>query len=319
MLISAAASNIHINGLPVVAGVELGGTKCIATLARGPGFVIEQRSVVTTTPDETLGQLRAIVDDWYDEYRFPAIGVASFGPVDLDQSSPCYGAIRTTTKRGWVGTPVVDVLTGDLPVAVAFDTDVNGAAMAEMCWGSGQGLSDFAYVTVGTGVGVGIIVNGQPTRGFGHSEMGHMRVPQLHADHGPSGCSFHADCVEGLASGTGIRAALGDRSMSDVGPDDPVWDRVVGALVHLAHNLVCSTAPLKIAMGGGVLERQPHLLPRIEPALIASLNGYIDLPQDGPYIVAPSLNAQAGALGPIALAQKMLGMSADHKAANPAS
>ena len=319
MLISATASNIHINGRPVVAGVELGGTKCIATLALGADLIIEQKTVATTTPVETLGHLRAILDDWYNQYLFPAVGIASFGPINLDQNSPCYGAIQKTTKRGWAGTQVLDALTAHLPVPVAFDTDVNGAAMAEMCWGSGQGLSDFAYVTVGTGVGVGIIVNGRSTRGFGHSEMGHIRVPQLHADHGPSGCSFHADCVEGLASGTGIRAALGDRSMSDVGPDDPVWDRVVGALVHLAHNLVCSTAPLKIAMGGGVLERQPHLLARIEPALIASLNGYIDLPQDGPYIVAPSLDAQAGALGPIALAQKMLGMSADHSAANSAS
>lgn len=287
---------------PIFAGVELGGTKCVCTLAAGPGAMIAQETVPTGRPDTTLSAIAAILDRWWADRGFAAIGIASFGPVDLDPASATHGFILATNKPGWAMTDVAARLSARFPVPMAFDTDVNGAALAEIAWGSGIGMQDFAYVTVGTGVGVGLIVHGRPTRGLGHSESGHLLVPRLDCDTLPSGCGFHRDCVEGMASGTAIKAALGARHVSDIDADHPVWDRVAHALATLCHALVCATGPMRIAIGGGVIVKQSHLLARIEPLLRASLNGYLRLPDDGPYIVPPALADQAGPLGSIALA-----------------
>jgi fructokinase len=186
-------------------------------------------------------------------------------------------------------------------VPIAFDTDVNGAAMAEMRWGSGRGFADFAYVTVGTGVGIGLVVNGQPTRGFGHCELGHIRVKRLAGDDWPGACPYHGDCVEGLASGTALQARFGDR-LIEIGEDDPVWDSVAWTLAQLCQAIVCAAAPHRIAMGGGVIDGQPHLLGRIQSMLEDSLNGYLQIPADGAYVRAPELGNDAGPLGAIALA-----------------
>jgi fructokinase len=290
------------SGLPF-AGIELGGTKCVATLAYGPGEILAQETVPTTRPDETLPAIAAVLQRWWDDRGFAALGIASFGPVDLDRASPNWGHILATTKPGWPMADVAGTLSAMVDVPVAFDTDVNGAAFAETLWGCAQGLDDFAYVTIGTGVGVGLLVNGRPTRGIGHAEIGHLRVPRLAGDTLLSGCPFHDDCVEGLASGTGIKAALGDVHVSTLAADHPVWDRVVAAIVAMCHAMACTTGPKRIAIGGGVMTRQPHLLPRIEPALRASINGYLPLPDPGSYVVAPALGEQAGPLGSIALAR----------------
>ncbi|TPG21175.1 ROK family protein [Sphingomonas koreensis] len=284
-----------------IAGVELGGTKCICTLAHGPGSVLDQQTIPTTDPEQTLDAIAAILDGWAARSGFAAIGIGSFGPVALDRAAPGYGRILKTAKAGWENADVVGRLGAGHGVPIGFDTDVNAAALAEIAWGSGRGLSDFAYVTVGTGVGVGLIVHGAPTRGIGHSELGHIRVPRLPGDAAPSVCPFHDDCVEGLASGTALMARLGGRNVADVAPDHPVWEPIVATLALLCHALVCATGPLRIAIGGGVVTPQPHLLPRIEAALLASLNGYMTLPEGRPYIVAPTLAGQAGPLGAIAL------------------
>jgi fructokinase len=287
---------------PLFAGVELGGTKCVCTLAQGPDAIVDQRTVPTTTPSETLPAICGILSDWERDHGFAAIGIASFGPLDLDLKSDNYGRIAATNKPGWPGADVRGILSQRFSVPVGFDTDVNGAALAEIRWGSGQGLSDFAYVTVGTGVGVGLIVHGQPTRGIGHSELGHIRVPRLPADRVQSACSYHDDCVEGLASGPALLARLDGRSPSDLSPDDPVWNPIVHTLAAMCHALVCATGPYRIAMGGGVVSGQPHLLDRINAALIESLAGYMPLPGNGDYVVAPRLGDLAGPLGSIALA-----------------
>jgi fructokinase len=187
-------------------------------------------------------------------------------------------------------------------VPAIFDTDVNGAALAEMRWGSGRGFADFAYVTVGTGVGVGLIANGLPMRGFAHCELGHVRVSRLTGDNFPGTCPFHGDCVEGLAAGPSLVARVGAERAQGLGPDDPVWDSVVWALSQLCHAIVCAGAPRAIAVGGGVVDNHPHLLGRIEEKLVESLNGYISLPTEKPYIRAPALGRNAGPLGAIALA-----------------
>lgn len=283
------------------AGVELGGTKCVAILARGPGDVIGREAVPTTTPDETMDALERILVKWQQGHDFEALGIASFGPIDLHPDSPTWGHVVTTTKPGWSGANIAPRLRDHLGVPVAFDTDVNGAAIAEMRWGAGRAMQDFAYVTVGTGVGVGLVVNGCPTRGFLHSELGHVRVAQRADDEWSGACPFHGACVEGLASGPAIKARIAPRSIDAVGPDDPVWDSVAWALAQLCHVIVCAAAPGAIAIGGGVTERQPHLLRRIEQMLVKSLCGYIPLPREN-YVVSPALGNDVGPLGAIALA-----------------
>jgi fructokinase len=286
-------------GPPLFAGVELGGTKCVCLLASGPGEVRALATVPTTTPEDTLGALRARLEDWSP--GIGALGVASFGPLDLDKASPGWGRIGATPKPGWQGADVAGILGAGLGVPVGFDTDVNGAALAEMEWGAGRGFTDFAYVTVGTGVGVGLIAGGRPMRGFGHCELGHLRVPRLAGDDWPGACPFHGDCVEGLASGRAIGLRAG-ASAADLPDDDPLWDGVVHALAMLCHALVCAAAPSRIAIGGGVASGRPFLLPRIEAKLVESLAGYVALPP-GPYVVAPQLGDLAGPLGAIALAR----------------
>jgi len=284
------------------AGIELGGTKCVCTFSRGPGEILDQRTVPTTRPDETLPAILAILHEWYAAPGFAALGIASFGPLELDPASPRYGQILATTKAAWPGTDVRGILSAPFAVPVGFDTDVNGAALAEIAWGCAQGIEDFAYVTVGTGVGVGLIVHGMPTRGIGHSELGHIRVPRLPGDDQPSFCSFHDDCVEGLASGSALVQRLRGRSVGAVDPSDPVWEPIVHTLAAMCHAIVCATGPHRIAIGGGVLTGQAHLLERIEAKLVASLNGYMRLPEGRPYIVAPALGDKAGPLGAIAVA-----------------
>jgi fructokinase len=293
-----------------VAGVELGGTKCLATLAGGRS-VLDQVRVATTRPEETLAALAAVLERWQG---IAALGVASFGPVDLDPGSPTYGFITSTTKPGWRDVDVLGPLRRAAGVPGGFDTDVNGAALAEMRWGCGRGFADFAYVTVGTGVGVGLIVNGRPTRGFLHGELGHVRIPRLAGDDWPGACPFHGDCVEGLASGTAIRARLGGRDVDAVGADDPLWEGVAHALAQLCHVIVCAAAPRRIAIGGGVIERQPHLLARVGGLLARSIAGYMPIPDPGSYVCAPALGPLAGPLGPVAMAERLLGADEDDRA-----
>jgi len=283
------------------AGVELGGTKCVALLARGPNEILERETVPTTSPEETLGALAALLGQW----RYDALGIASFGPVDLDPESAGYGHITSTPKPGWAGADVFGTLQAVAGVPTAFDTDVNGAAFAEMRWGAGRGFDDFAYVTVGTGVGVGLIANGLPMRGFAHCELGHIRIARLAGDPFAGSCPYHGDCVEGLAAGPSLLARVGEERVSSLFADDPLWESVAWALAQLCHAVVCAAAPRAIAIGGGVVDKQPHLLPRIEGMLVESLNGYMVVPNEGAYIRAPELGRDAGPLGAIALAMNL--------------
>jgi fructokinase len=283
------------------AGVELGGTKCVVILARGPEEVIEREVIATTTPEATLKAIEAKLSEWQSAHQFAALGIGSFGPIELDEASPNYGCIGRTPKPGWSGTDVARRLQRTVGAPVGFDTDVTGAALAEMRWGSGRGFRDFAYVTVGTGVGVGLIVNGRPTGGFGQSELGHIRTAKMPGDDFRGSCPYHGDCVEGLASGTAIKARKGTRSFEELADDDVLWDRVAWPLAQLCHVIVCTAAPYAIAIGGGVPTRQPHLIERIDKMLQESLGGYIQLPGTA-YVRSPSLGSNAGPLGAIALA-----------------
>ena len=290
----------------LLAGVELGGTKCVCILGTGPDDVRAIERLPTGEREETLRQIETVLERWRQQYGTArSLGVASFGPIDLRAGSPTWGFITSTTKAGWRDTDVAQRLARRTGIPVGFDTDVNGAALAEGRWGSGLGLADFAYVTVGTGVGVGTIVRGKSLFGMNHTELGHIRVARKPGDTFKGVCSFHGDCVEGLASGPAIEARAG-MPASQLSPDHPAWDFVAHTLGQLVHTMVLTTAPQRIFIGGGVLSAQSHLFERIQQELRRSLNGYVQAPEIEAalpqFIVPPGLGTMAGPLGALALA-----------------
>lgn len=296
---------------PLLAGIELGGTKCVCLIGYGPDEVLAQTEIATgIAPDATLQAIESQLETWTALYgSIGALGVASFGPIDLDPQSRLYGHITTTAKPGWCNVDLVGRLARRLKIPIGFDTDVNGAAHAEGRWGAAQGLRHFAYVTVGTGIGVGIVTNGQSLQGIFHPEMGHIRIVRQAEDSWSGSCPFHGDCLEGLASGEAIRRRIG-QSPKDLPLEHPVWASVAHALGQLLHVMVVSLAPERILLGGGVIAGQPHLLVRLRTELSSSLNHYLLAPelqdQIDAYVRAPALGAMAGPLGALALAARRL-------------
>ncbi|MDP9083165.1 MAG: ROK family protein [Pseudomonadota bacterium] len=292
---------------PLFGGVELGGTKCICLIASAPDDIRAQLAIPTgSDPKATLERLIEQLQAWRAVHGpIETLGVGSFGPIDRSAQSPTYGHITSTPKPGWRFVDVAGTLSRAMHVPVRFDTDVNGAALAEGRWGAARDLEDFAYVTVGTGVGVGLVVNGALAHGFAHPELGHMRIARQPGDHANGACALHADCVEGFASGTAIAARTGTPA-PQVAADDPVWQGVAHALGQLLHTIVLATAPRRIILSGGVAQARPELLPEVRRLLLHSLNGYVALETlAGPideYVVAAGLGAQAGPLGALALA-----------------
>lgn len=290
---------------PLIAGVELGGTKCNLILATGPDDIREEVRIPTTTPDETLAAIEAVLGWWTG---YDALGIASFGPVSIDRTAADYGFITATTKPGWSGTDVARRLATRAGVATGFDSDVAGAALGEGMWGAAQGLPDHAYVTVGTGVGVGLVMHGAPTDGMTHPELGHVRTTRVAGDDWAGHCAFHGACVEGLASGPAIEARTGTPA-PDLPLDHPAWDGVAHTLAQLLHVLVLTGIPRRIVMGGGVMTGMPHLLPLIRAKLVASLGGYGATGGIAPveaYVVPAALGNRAGPLGAIVLGIRAL-------------
>lgn len=307
---------------PLLGGIELGGTKCVCLIGTGPTDIRAQASIPTgDDPAVTLRRLNSILGEWQQAHGpVQALGIASFGPINLAPKSPTYGFITSTVKPGWSHTDLVGRLAVGRTSRVGFNTDVNGAALAERRWGAARGLSDFAYVTVGTGIGAGLIVNGQPVFGCNHTELGHVRVVRAPGDSWAGICAYHGDCVEGLASGPAIAARAG-KPASEIPDDDPVWDLAAHALAQLLHTMVLATAPQRIIMGGGVMEARPGLLVQLRRRLRASLNSYLELEELGrgidEYVVAPGLGALAGPLGALALAADAYSVAAPARAAMP--
>jgi fructokinase len=297
-----------VSSLPtLLGGVELGGTKCICLLGTGPEDIRAQRTLPTgRDPGATLSAIVATFEEWRSHHGpITALGIASFGPLELARSSPRYGYITTTPKSGWANTDVAGTLGRALAVPVKLDTDVNGAARAEARWGAARGLEDLAYVTVGTGIGVGLMVAGRPVLGFTHGELGHIRVVRLRGDRWGGACPFHGDCLEGLASGIAIEQRSGV-SAASLAEDAPVWPFVAHALAQLLHVLVLASAPRRILLGGSVMLGQPHLFPKLRTELQRSLNHYVCASQlaehIAQYVVPPGLGPLAGPLGALAVA-----------------
>lgn len=288
---------------PLIGAVELGGTKINVAAGTGPGAMQASAQIPTTSPDETL---RAIIEFLRAQPALSAIGVGSFGPVCLDLGDANWGSITSTPKAGWAHTRVAAVIRDALGLPVAFDTDVNAAALGEHRWGALAGCQTGLYVTVGTGIGGGVIIDGRPHHGLTHLELGHVRVRRADGDDFAGVCSFHGDCAEGLASGPAIHARLG-MSLSKIDPTDPRRRFVFDALGQALANYMLTLSPQRIVVGGGVSQS-----PGFHEALLLSLKrwvaGYIDIPAlDGTdYIVPPSLGDEAGILGAIALALDLL-------------
>jgi fructokinase len=294
---------------PIYGGIEGGGTKFVCVIGRGPDDIVSEARIPTTTPEETLSRTA----DYFraeSAKRGPiaAIGVGSFGPVDLREGSATWGFITTTPKAGWGQTDVAGRLGRELGVPVAFDTDVNAAAFGEARWGAAQGLDTFVYLTVGTGIGGGGLVGGQPLHGLVHPEMGHMLLPRDPSrDPFPGVCPFHGGCLEGLASGPALLARWGEPAES-LPADHPAWALEAHYLALALVNLVCTLSPQRIVLGGGVME-QAHLLPLIRREVVGLLNGYIRaveiLNSIDTYIVPPGLGGRSGRLGAIAMAERL--------------
>jgi fructokinase len=299
---------------PLLCGVELGGTKCVCLIGTGPGGILAQMTYPTTAdPSATLEPIAAVLRSWKESYGpFAAIGLASFGPLDMRPGSRGFGHITSTVKPGWAGVDVVGRLGRIHGVPVGFNTDVNGAALAEGRWGSARDLADFAYITVGTGVGVGLVVGGRPVFGCNHCELGHTRIARRSGDLWPGICRFHGDCVEGLASGPAIAARAG-LSAENLPDDHPGWELAAHALTQLVHTIVLATAPRRILVGGGVVQARPQLLGHVRRLLTQSLNGYLDLEEltggVDRYVVPPGLGTLAGPLGALALAAEAYAVS----------
>lgn len=282
---------------PLVAGVELGGTKSIALLARGR-TILDQVTIPTTTPGPTLGALAAAIRKWRRQSP-SALGVASFGPIDLAR-----GVMLDTPKAGWSGAAVAAAFEGLVEGPMALHTDVTAAALAEGRWGAAVGLTDYLYMTIGTGVGVGVIAGGRPVSGVLHPEAGHLRVRRLPGDPFPGTCPFHGDCLEGLVSGPAIAARAGAPA-DTLAPDHPAWGPVADALAEGVATLALVTMPARILVGGGVATGQPQLLDQARPLVAHKIARYLPhlaRHRMAEFLLPASLGALAGPLGAIALA-----------------
>lgn len=280
---------------PLLAGIELGGTKTIAVLARG-GTIVDRLRVATTTPDATLEAIAAQLRHWSPD----ALGIASFGPVAIDPAHPRYGQILATPKPGWEGTDLIATLARSLPVRLS--TDVIAAALAEGERGAAVALRDFVYVTIGTGIGMGIISHGAPLTGRLHPEAGHVTIPRLPGDRFAGVCPFHGDCLEGLASGPALERRAG-RPSAAIGDDDPAWQSVVDALGHAFANLRLTLSCDAIVLGGGVAVARPWLAAAVEARIDAIIGDYLP---DGARVLPAALGADAGVHGALLLAASAL-------------
>ncbi len=308
--------------LPLIAAIEAGGTKFVCAVGTGPNDLRDITRIPTTTPEETLhGVTRFLSMAKAKHGPFAAIGVGSFGPIDLNPSSQTFGYITSTPKPGWQFTNVAPMLHDRYHVPVAWDTDVNAAVLAECLWGAGKDIDPLIYITVGTGVGGGVLVNGQLLHGLLHPEIGHMLVPPPHnssAIQHECHCPFHKSCVEGYISGPAIATRWGVKAEA-IPPDHPAWEEVADVMAHTLMNLTLSLCPGRIILGGGVMG-QPHILPLIRGQLHKLNNNYLRVPELGrtldDFIVTPGLGTNSGLLGALALGKYELDK---HNGTHPAA
>jgi fructokinase len=285
-------------------GVEAGGTKWVLAVGSSPGDLDDVTTIPTTSPRETLER----VGQFFDRHsEVTAVGIGSFGPIDLREGSPRYGTITTTPKPGWSNTNVGGFLRSRLDVPVVVDTDVNAAALAEGRWGAARDVDSFCYITVGTGIGGGVVVHGEPLHGLLHPEIGHMRIPHdVARDPFGGACPYHGDCFEGLASGEALRVRFG-RDPGGV-RDEEAWDLEAEYIALGLVNVVSTLSPQRIIVGGGVMN-ETTLLPRVRRRLADLAAGYFDAaelsaPGIDSFVVTPALGDCSGVCGALELARR---------------
>lgn len=294
---------------PLYGGIEGGGTKFVCAVGTGPDDIRAETRFPTTSPEETMARAVEFFQQQEKEVGpISALGFACFGPLDPHPASPTYGHILPTPKPGWTNADVVGPLRAAFDLPISFDTDVNGAALSEARWGAAQGCNPVLYMTIGTGIGGGVLVNGKLLHGLLHPEMGHISLPHdTVKDPFPGTCPFHGDCFEGLACGLALEKRWGARAETFT-PEHPAWELEAHYIALALASYICTLSPQRIVLGGGV-PQQPHLMPLIRQKVQAALNGYVQSPQvligiDG-YIVPPGLGGRAGVLGAIALAEQV--------------
>lgn len=292
---------------PLLLGaIEAGGTKFLCAIADRDGATLMQTRIPTTTPDETLRAASAFFADAIARHgALAAFSIGSFGPLSLNPVASDYGCITSTPKAGWQNVDLLAHFRDTIAAPTALDTDVNCAAVGERLFGSGQGLDTFCYVTVGTGIGVGVLINGAPHGGANHPEAGHIRLPRAPGDDQFAGtCPYHGDCLEGLASGPAMHARWGAPAET-LPSDHQAWEIEADYLAGLCATLTYTVRPDRIIIGGGVM--QPLMYDRVRRALTEKLAGYdssmraIDMAD---YVAAPTAGASAGLTGALALAYR---------------
>jgi fructokinase len=299
---------------PLIAAIEAGGTKFNCSVGTGPGDLRSSARIPTTTPAETLQGVIAFFEQATKEYGpFAAMGVGSFGPLVLNQASQAYGTISATPKVGWTNADLLGPLRARFSVPMALDTDVNAAALGEHLWGAGQDVDSLVYITIGTGIGGGAMVNGKLVHGMLHPEMGHMQVaaPVSSAPNPACTCPFHTNCLEGYLCGPAVEKRWG--APAGTFPEDhECWDEFATILAGGLVNLITILSPQRIILGGGVMH-QAHLFPNIHREVLRQLNGYIQtneiLQNVASYIVPPGLGDEAGILGSLALGLQAINTS----------
>ena len=290
----------------LIGALEAGGTKMVCSIGNLKGGILQRASIPTGAPEETVAQ----IVDFIGKFDVAALGIGSFGPLDLNPDSPTYGCITSTPKPGWSGYPLMPELSRRLGVPAAIDTDVNAAALAEYEMGAGKGKRSLLYVTVGTGIGGGLVAEGKIVHGLVHPEIGHMFLAPVKSDSMPRGvCPFHAGCLEGLASGPAIekRWGLPGKLMSE---EHPAWELEAEYLAQMCANMILCVSPEVIVLGGGVMQ-QMHLFAKIREKTLALLGGYVvsaRITEEGmpSYIVPPALGVNSGVTGALLLGARAL-------------
>jgi fructokinase len=282
----------------MLGAIEAGGTKFVCAVGDEKGAIVERMQIPTTVPEETMPQVIA----FFKKYDVEAIGIGSFGPIDVNVESPTYGYITSTPKPGWKDYPFVQTMKEAFGVPIGFNTDVNAAALGEASFGAAKGLDSCLYITVGTGIGAGAIVQGQLLQGWSHPEMGHILLRRHPNDTFQGKCPYHGDCLEGLAAGPAIEARWGEKGVNLV--DRPeVWDLEGYYLAQALMQYILILSPKKIILGGGV-SHQEAVFAAIYKYLPELLNDYVSLPELSDYIVRPGLGDDAGITGALMLAER---------------